>query len=423
MKRLLAIGLAALFVSATWAADESKSILFEDTGPFKHVDETSAHRLSRQMLLHERNRIRLASAPNAVSQDVGDIAVIADNGAILIQPRPASPFDLPLPTNLTFTPTATGFNVAFAAASLDPGIGGALPLGDDDTENVPLGFAFPFLGASYASIFVNSDGNITFGAGDSASTARDAARLIGGPPRVAPLLNDLNPEAGGTINASVRVDRVVVTWTNVPEFGTTNANTFQVTLFASGQITYTYASLDADFGVIGVAEGDNEGPINEIDLTADLPAGFAAGAIFEEFTPGHRRDAGGRRWPWPKSSTAPTATNTISWSPSPIWSSTSAGRSPSSSTSRTTPRGSACLIVGLHVVLRQRRRAGVVPDDEPHRAVLAGRQQDGRPADSEVPVLSAARRHPGWASGGRPDLAARAAVRDLKRRFRRAWLL
>ncbi len=27
MKRLLAIGLAALFVSATWAADESKSIL------------------------------------------------------------------------------------------------------------------------------------------------------------------------------------------------------------------------------------------------------------------------------------------------------------------------------------------------------------------------------------------------------------
>ena len=285
MKRLLAFGLAALFVSATWAADQSKSILFEDTGPFKHVDETSAHRLSRQMLLHERNRIRLASAPNAVSQDVGDIAVIADNGAILIQPRPASPVDLPLPTNLTFTPTATGFNVAFAAASLDPAVGSPLPLGDDDTESVPLGFGFPFLGASYASIFVNSDGNITFGAGDSASTPRDAARLIGGPPRVAPLLNDLNPEAGGTINASVRVDRVVVTWTNVPEFGTTNANTFQVTLFASGQITYTYANLDADFGVIGVAEGDNEGPINEIDLTADLPTAFAAGAIFEEFTP------------------------------------------------------------------------------------------------------------------------------------------
>ena len=35
--------------------------------------------------------------------------------------------------------------------------------------------------------FVNSDGNITFGEGDNASTARDVGRLLAGAPRVARL--------------------------------------------------------------------------------------------------------------------------------------------------------------------------------------------------------------------------------------------
>jgi hypothetical protein len=34
-----------------------------------------------------------------------------------------------------------------------------------------------------------------------------------------------------------------------------------------------------------VAVGDNRRPLNEIDLTAALPASNSAGAIFEEFQP------------------------------------------------------------------------------------------------------------------------------------------
>lgn len=286
--RPLTVGLVVLASVAAWAADVPKSILWEDSGPFKEIDSNSAHRLSRQILLHQRNRLRLASAATAASTDVGDIAVIADNGAIVIPAKAPNPIDLTLPTNVVFTPTATGFGVGFAPATFDPGVGSALPLSDDDSEEVALGsFSFPFLGQSYASIFVNTDGNVTLGAGDGASTPRDAARLVGGPPRIAPLLNDLNPETGGSVKADVRSDRVVVTWTDVPEFGTTNKNTFQVTLRSTGEITFAYASLDAQFGVVGVAEGNDEGPINEIDLTADLPATLDAGAIFEEFTPGH----------------------------------------------------------------------------------------------------------------------------------------
>jgi len=283
---LLSVVALLLVASMTFGDDGLQQILPENTGPFKHVDRSSRENSRAEIFQHQRNlarRTRPASA--AVSQDVGDVAVVVDNGSIIIQPTPANPIDLPLPTNLNFNPAAEGFAVAFAPANFDPAIGAALPLSDDSTAEVSLGgFSFPFLGVSYSSIFVNSDGNITLGAGD-AHAERDAFRLVEGPPRIAPLLQDLNVEAGGSINASVRTDRVVVTWMAVPEFGTTNLNTFQVTLHATGQIEFAYNSLGTTFAVIGVAKGNSEGPINEIDYTAALPTTLAAGAIFEEFAP------------------------------------------------------------------------------------------------------------------------------------------
>jgi len=279
--------LAIVLVSqlAAYPAGIPKSIPWEETGPFKHVDDSDPHRFSHQLLLHQRSSRLAPFASDAVSEDVGDIAVIVDNGKIFIQPRPGNPFDLTTPTNIRWTRVdADTFTAAFVAASFDATIGPPLPLSDDDTEPVAILFSFPFLGASYSTIHVNTDGNITLGAGDPAAP-RDAARLIGGSPRIAPLFNDLNPEVGGSIHASVRATEVVITWMDVPEFGIANKNTFQLTLKNTGEIVFAYQSIDADFGVVGVAEGNDEGPINEIDLTASLPTTKDAGAIFEEFLP------------------------------------------------------------------------------------------------------------------------------------------
>lgn len=292
-KRALVTLLGILLMTPlSFGHDEPKSIPFDGTGPFKHVDGSGPHRDSSVLLEHHRNRARAANASAAVSEDVGDVAVVVDNGAIIRQPFPANPIDLSF-RNITFTPTAGGFNVGPSAATgLDPAVGGALPQGDDTTVEVALGFSFPFVGNSYSSMFVNSDGNITFGAGDTSTDNRDAARLIGGPPRAAPLLMDLDVTSGGSINAGVRSDRAVVTWTNVPEFGTSNLNTLQVTLRASGQIDFAYGSLGTaipseqpfpTFAAAGVAEGNNEEPFNEIDFTSALPTTLQAGAIFEEF--------------------------------------------------------------------------------------------------------------------------------------------
>lgn len=291
MKRNVVLSIVGLLLTTlmAFAKEEPKSIPWDQTGPFKHVDGSGPYRKSAELLRHQRNMARLAASgqyvADAVSADVGDVAVIVDNGAILIPPRLANLFDLTLPTNITFMPGVDQFDVAFAAGVLDPVIGNSLGLGDDATVNVPLGFTFNFLGVGYTDIWVNSDGNITFGAGDSASSARDAARHVGGPPRVSPLFVDLDVTSGGSITADVRADHVVVTWTSVPRFGIADANTFQVILHVSGGIEFAYGNIQASIAVVGVAEGNGEGPFNEIDLTADLPGTFQAGAIFEEYVP------------------------------------------------------------------------------------------------------------------------------------------
>jgi hypothetical protein len=197
------------------------------------------------------------------------------------------PVDFALPTNLSFTPTDPNhFAVDFAPAHLDPTIGDDLHLGDDDTTEVALPFSFPYLGASYSSIHVNSNGNITFGVGDPMGQTGYSYELVGGPPRLAALMSDLNPSAGGSVDVSVRSDSVVVTWSHVPVFGDAGTDTFQVTLARDGRITYGYGELNHPFGFVGVARGANAGPTTTVDFTHDLPRTFAVGAAYESFSSG-----------------------------------------------------------------------------------------------------------------------------------------
>ena len=299
---LICCALAGLTV-LTYAASEPKSILWYDTGPYKHVDDSGPTRKSRELLRHLRNQRRIAAMAPAtpiVSADVGDVAVIVDNGSILIPPRPANPFDLGASSGLRFDPagSASAFTVSAAAPALDAPFGANLALGDDDARAAQPsdtgvfngGAGFPFLGHSYPTnqIFVGSDGHVTFGAADAASTTRDAARHIGGPPRVSAFFADLDPSASGSVHTNVFADRIVITWNAVPEFGAapaSNSNTFQVVLRANGVIDIAYGDVDAQFAVVGVAEGNDEGPIHEIDLSSALPVTLGAGAILEEFAP------------------------------------------------------------------------------------------------------------------------------------------
>jgi hypothetical protein len=224
----------------------------------------------------------LQSFPQA--SRVGDVAVLVDDGSLIVQPNVLDIANF----GLQYVPQKKGGLVV--SPSSDPvveAIGNRIDLGDDDARAVPFprGFRFRFFNKTYTSMFVGSDGHLTFSAPDGTSAARDLGRLIGGPPRIAPLLADLNPAAAsgdGGVYVLTGKTKIVVTWLDVPEFGKTNHNTFQAVLYPNGRITFAFGQIDAREGVVGVAPGGG-GDLQLIDYTQSLPSGVLKAAIAERF--------------------------------------------------------------------------------------------------------------------------------------------
>lgn len=192
----------------------------------------------------------------------GNVAMLLDKGDLVYK---ANSMDLQ-GKGLEFRP---GYTVSRVDRPLGPD-GTAITLGDDDSREVPLPFAFPFFGKTYDKAFVNSDGNLTFEAADNASTSRTLSRLVAGPPRVAPLLADLDPGKGGRITTTARADGFSVKWTEVPQFEVADKNTFELTLFPDGRISFSYDATNLSPVVQEGASGISAGGSIEGLQTADL---------------------------------------------------------------------------------------------------------------------------------------------------------
>ena len=194
------------------------------------LDRHSRWNVFNLLWTHEANRARAPRetfTPQTLTEDVGDVAVIQDEGDIIL---PANAIDL-AGKGLTFARNASGgYDIRPGDAAFDRTLGTQLSLGDDATTNVPLGAAASFFGQSYTSAWVNSDGNVTFGEGDKASTERDISRFMTGAPRIALAFADLDPSSGGAVYASARSDAFVVTWCAVPGFDDPLTVTAQVVL-------------------------------------------------------------------------------------------------------------------------------------------------------------------------------------------------
>ena len=131
-----------------------------------------------------------------------------------------------------------------------------LPLGDDTSvELFSFGFDFPYDGTDYSSVFVNSNGNITFGAGDPFGFIPSVGNFENGAPRVAPLWADLDA-TGAQVLADVSIpNELTISFVDVPEFGGFGANNFSVTLRSDGTVDYDYGSVTAATPLVGAAEG------------------------------------------------------------------------------------------------------------------------------------------------------------------------
>jgi hypothetical protein len=233
------------------------------------------------------NRRRLSPAsisPAATAEDIGQVAVIRDQGDLLL---PANVFDLRA-TAVAFARNGTGgYDARRSVRAFQSTVGDKIPLGDDDSAALALPFAFPFYAGRYTDLFVNSDGNITFVTEEHASTDRNVARFLTGPPRIAPAFDDLDPSQAGGVFRRIDGDALLLTWCDVPEFDNLqNRVNVQLRLGSDGTIEFVYGAIVAPSNaVVGVSPGET-GIFSPIDVSAvsSSPIAGGSGAIGERFS-------------------------------------------------------------------------------------------------------------------------------------------
>jgi hypothetical protein len=139
-----------------------------------------------------------------------------------------------------------------------------LPRNDDGSSSlIPLGFTFTLFGTPYTSVYINTNGNLSFGAPVSQFSA-DGFPIV--TPMVAGFWADVDtrPTSSGSIWYKLYADRLVVTWNRVGYFSgkTDKKNTFQIVIRANSaavttdDVTFAYGDMqwttgDASNGVNG----------------------------------------------------------------------------------------------------------------------------------------------------------------------------
>ncbi|HJU44778.1 MAG TPA: hypothetical protein VJ691_18265 [Vicinamibacterales bacterium] len=234
-------------------------------------------------------RTRAAATPRArpaADRDDNHIAILEDDNGDLI--LPANSFDL-ANSGLRFEPAAGGYTIATTGAEFRSALGRALTLGDDDAVTQAIGFPFDFYGRRFTSLFINSDGNLTFEEADTASTARSIHRVASGAPRIAPFFADLDPSAAGRVFLNSTPDAMTVTWCTVPGFGLSETVSAQTVLFPTGAIEFRFGMVSLRETIVALSPGRVE-RVTAIDLNrvATQPEGQVA--IGELFRPSAELD-------------------------------------------------------------------------------------------------------------------------------------
>jgi hypothetical protein len=265
------------------AATGDGTIAVKPRGPV--LDRDPRYAIFDALWTHEarrRGRLPQAFDTQGATADIGEIAVIQDNGDIIL---PANTFDLGN-VGLSFVPNAAGgFDVRRGDATFQSELGTRLSLTDDDASNTTAAFSISFFGTPHASAWVNSDGNITFGESDTASTERDVSRFLTGPPRIAVAFADLDPSAGGAVFVNARSDTFTVTWCAVPGFEDPVKTTAQAIIARDGRIDIKVAGTTTrKDAIVGMSPGRTN-VYRPVDLTASSSGdvGGGAGAVGERF--------------------------------------------------------------------------------------------------------------------------------------------
>lgn len=161
--------------------------------------------------------------------------------------------------SILFTPNGSidfyaGCGESIESLPVDPSGGNVLDMGDDSSSDISSSITLPFYGTSWNGVYVNSNGSITFEGGDTSYSESIGSHFS--QPRISCLWDDLNPSSGGSVSWKQLSDSLVVTWENVPEYSSSNSNTFQVQLFANGDIRMSWLDIDSGDSIVGLSAGE-----------------------------------------------------------------------------------------------------------------------------------------------------------------------
>ena len=185
-------------------------------------------------------------------------------------------------TTCSYVPLSAGAGAtATANVSLNV-VEGTLALADDDAAKVTIPNGFSFCGQRYHSVWVNSNGNLTFGSGDTNPNAT-ANGLRVGAPRICGVWDDLDPSTGGVIAAHQEGQNFVIRFLQVPEVFIGGLNTFTITLRPNATIRVDYGETATFFSTVaGRSPGMGAPDPGPTDLST-APQPITATTVYEEF--------------------------------------------------------------------------------------------------------------------------------------------
>ena len=248
----------------------------------------------QELFLHRQSQARLRKlglrTASPVTPDAGNISIVTDADGVVSQ---RNPFSLQRKA-VHFAPSraqAAAYRFTTVDSDYDDVAAKAgtliANLDDDDTRAFTLPFAFPFFGTTYNKIWVNSNGNLSFTAGDPSPDITSLGRFVAGSPRIAGFADDLDPTVSSDgVHVLLEPSRFVVSWVNVPEwsdFGSGPQVTMQIRLYPDGRIEISWPSVAATTSVVGITPGNLKGSTELVSFLTGSTTEFS-GTVAEAFS-------------------------------------------------------------------------------------------------------------------------------------------
>ena len=153
----------------------------------------------------------------------------------------------------------------------------AVSNGDDNSQTVNLSqFSFPYYGSTYTAVHVSSNGTLTLGTPNTAYGNTKLPMPSSPSLLIAPLWDDLNPGAAGDVYVKEFSNRLVIQYQQVAPISGTGTLTFEVVLYANGEIDFRYHTLSASVTSCTVG-------IQNVDGTQGLQLAFNEAYLSGQF--------------------------------------------------------------------------------------------------------------------------------------------